>query len=89
MTERPRYIGYNGCWLLATLLFISCAGPKQATQQPMPSDTTSAIDIAPHQQPSQMNRMVANPITGEIPNSFFEAMQKGTRTMSGKPGPNY
>ena len=89
MTERPRYIGYNGCWLLATLLLISCAGPKQATRQPMPSDTTSAIDIAPHQRPSQMNRMVANPITGEIPNSFFEAMQKGSRTMSGKPGPNY
>ncbi|WP_211359422.1 M1 family metallopeptidase [Fodinibius salinus] len=42
-----------------------------------------------HKPPSQMDRAVANDITNEIPSSFFKAIDKNTRTMSGKPGADY
>jgi len=39
--------------------------------------------------PSDLDRVVPNPITGEIPPAFFQAMEQNTRTMSGDPGAGY
>ncbi len=70
--------------VLAAFLFVGCAGPQQTTDE---SQTT--VQEKTTQKPSDMDRMVANPITEEIPNAFFNAADRGTRTMSGKPGENY
>lgn len=75
---------------VAGLLLSGCASSQQTAQEQKPaSDTKEMTDEPPHKRPSKMNRLVANPITNEIPNGFYNAVEKGTRTMSGKPGKNY
>ncbi|WP_441000623.1 M1 family metallopeptidase [Fodinibius sp. SL11] len=70
--------------VFGAFLFVGCAGPKQAAEN---SQTTTKEQVG--KKPSEMDRLVANSITEEIPNAFFDAVDNGTRTMSGKPGENY
>ncbi len=75
---------------VAALILSGCAGSQQTAQEQTPSkDTQQMSDEPPHKRPSQMNRLVANPISNEIPNGFYNAIDNGTRTMSGTPGQNY
>jgi len=75
---------------VAALILSGCAGSQQTAQEQAPKkDTQQMSDEPPHKRPSQMNRMVANPISNEIPNDFYNAIDNGTRTMSGTPGQNY
>lgn len=73
--------------IIISILLAGCATPQQTTEQEQPEQPSMQENL--HQLPSEMNRLVANPINNEIPNSFFRAMEKGTRTLSGKPGNNY
>jgi len=70
--------------VFAAFLFIGCAGPQQTTEDPQSTTEEKAVP-----GPSELDRMVPNPITEEIPNAFFEAVDNGTRTMSGEPGNKY
>jgi hypothetical protein len=76
-------------FLVLTFFLSGCAGSKKMTNEQIPADTTKAMPDGTHQLPSEMNRPVPNPITEEIPNAFYRAVEKGTRTMSGEPGPKY
>ncbi|HKK45224.1 MAG TPA: M1 family metallopeptidase [Balneolaceae bacterium] len=76
--------------LILASLFAGCTTSQQVAVNNQPAiDTTQSQPDGLHQLPSQMNRPVPNPITDEIPNAFFRAINAGTRTMSGKPGTNY
>jgi len=75
---------------VAALILSGCASSQQTAQEQAPKkDTQQMSDEPPHKRPSQMNRLVANPISNEIPNSFYNAIDNRTRTMSGTPGQNY
>ncbi len=65
-------------------LFVGCTGTQQTTEEPQATTQEKAI-----QKPSESDRLVANPISEEIPNAFFNAVENDTRTMSGEPGKNY
>lgn len=69
----------------ATMVFSGCATTQQAAQTEKPQ---SAEDST-HLVPSKLDRAVPNPITSEIPERFYQAVEQGTRTMSGKPGNEY
>ena len=72
------------------LIASGCVPSQQtATQQESQEEKEEMTDELPHKKPSSLNRLVANPITNEIPNSFFNAIDRETRTMSGMPGNNY
>ena len=76
--------------LFLTLVIAGCTGARQAAdRQDSPDETEQATGENLRKLPSQMDRLVANPITNEIPDSFFGAVDRGTRTMSGKPGKKY
>jgi hypothetical protein len=87
LTLRLSYIG------LLVLVFgmMGCSVPSQTTQQnsSSPSAAQAPYDSTAPEVRAGTNRPVANPISGEIPTAFYEAVQKGSRTMSGKPGNNY
>lgn len=68
--------------IILIVLLTGCAGSQQTTQDQQPPRQAEEL-------PSEMDRMVPNPITNEIPESFFDAIDEGTRTMSGKPGSEY
>jgi len=69
--------------VFAAYLLLGCTGPQQTTEEPQ---TTQEKAV---EQPSGLDRLVPNPITEEIPNAFFNAVENDTRTMSGEPGNNY
>ncbi|NGP87587.1 M1 family metallopeptidase [Fodinibius halophilus] len=77
--------------IITLLIFLSsCTGTQQVAEGPQQEDSKqSAQKEKYHKLPSEMDRPVANPITNEIPTSFFNAVELGTRTMSGEPGPDY
>lgn len=68
------------------LLFAGCTGSQQAVSS---DDQSSEPAKEVQKKPSEQDRLSANPITQEIPNAFYSAVDRGTRTMSGKPGDNY
>lgn len=68
-----------------TVFAAGCTGMQQTADEQRSSETVK--EVVP--KPSELDRLVANPITHEIPNAFFNAIDKGTRTMSGTPGKNY
>ena len=70
--------------VFAAYLFVGCTGTQQTTEEPQATTQEKGI-----QKPSELNRLVANPINEEIPNAFFNAVENDTRTMSGEPGKNY
>ncbi|MDZ7658850.1 M1 family metallopeptidase [Fodinibius sp.] len=70
--------------VFAAYLFVGCTGTQQTTEE---SQTTTQEKTV--QPPSELDRLVPNPITEEIPNAFFNAIENDTRTMSGEPGKNY
>jgi len=71
--------------IMVLALFVAgCAGSQQTT-----TDQQTVEQQASNKLPSQLDRLVPNPITNEIPTSFFDAVANGTRTMSGKPGNSY
>ncbi|HET6528487.1 MAG TPA: M1 family metallopeptidase [Balneolaceae bacterium] len=63
-----------------------CATSQQTADQAAQTADTVAEG---HVVPSELNRLVPNPINTDIPDRFFKAVEQGTRTMSGKPGANY
>jgi hypothetical protein len=67
----------------AAFLFAGCTGPQQATEKAKPTQEKTV------QKPSELDRLVPNPITQEIPNAFFNAVENDTRTMYGEPGQDY
>lgn len=69
------------------LIISGCAGAQQAAthKEQSPEQDQEAL----HKLPSELDRMVPNPISNEVPKAFYNAVEKGTRTMSGKPGTNY
>lgn len=72
------------------ILISGCSTSQQATDdQEQMEDSEQSVQEPPHQQPSELNRLVANSITNEIPNAFFDAVDEETRTMSGAPGSDY
>ncbi|WP_372637356.1 M1 family metallopeptidase [Fodinibius sp.] len=76
----------------AVLTFTGCAGSQQARtneQQAPGSEEKQFADGPLSTNPSELNRMVPNAITGEIPQTFFQAINRDTRTMSGEPGSDY
>ncbi|WP_138431561.1 M1 family metallopeptidase [Fodinibius saliphilus] len=76
--------------IMLFVFFSGCTGMQQATDAPQNEDTSQQGQQEKfHKLPSEMNRSVANPISNEIPTSFFNAVELDTRTMSGKPGPDY
>jgi len=77
--------------VLLTVLFTACASTQQTTQPQTDTkeQATSAKTQSEHKPPSQLDRLVPNPINNEIPNAYYQAVDNGTRTMSGKPGKNY
>lgn len=66
-------------------LLAGCTGTQQTTTEQQSSDT----EKAKIKKPSELDRLVPNPITEEIPQAFFNAINNDTRTMSGEPGDNY
>lgn len=80
----------TACIVLA-LLLAGCTGTQQTTaDNETGADTTAnSPENSLATVPSKLNRLVPNPIGNEIPNSFYHAVDQGTRTMSGKPGKNY
>lgn len=64
----------------------SCATTQEAGQpdQPATAGTNNQATI-----PAELNRPVPNPVANEIPPGFYQAVENGTRTMSGEPGPKY
>lgn len=68
------------------LAFSGCATTQQATDQDV--KTEPAVSDTSENLPGQ-DRPVPNPITTEIPNAFYSAVETGTRTMSGEPGAEY
>jgi hypothetical protein len=76
--------------LASALLFSGCGTSQQTTDnQKQTEDSEQSVKEASHKRPSEFNRLVANPITNEIPNAFFNAVDEETRTMSGQPGTDY
>lgn len=75
----------------AITTFSGCAGSQQATttEQQAPESGDQAVEERLTKKPSELDRMVPNPITGEIPPAFFQAIDQNTRTMSGKPDTDY
>ncbi len=71
--------------VVIVFVFAGCT----ATQQTADDQTSEQNQEEQTQLPSELDRMVPNPITNEIPNAFFQAMEEGTRTMSGEPGADY
>lgn len=72
------------------LIITGCTGAQTTTQQNASADQSKRVtEEVLDKKPSALDRLVPNPITNEIPNSFYGAVKKGTRTMSGKPGKNY
>ncbi len=65
-------------------LLAGCTGTQQTADS---QESEKKASVVP--KPSELNRQVANPITDEIPNAFFDAVDNETRTMSGQPGDNY
>lgn len=64
-----------------------CATSQQAADQA--ASKTADATAEGHVVPSELNRLVPNPINTDIPDRFFKAVEQGTRTMSGKPGADY
>lgn len=90
----PSNLFHNYVVVFLTLLGIllaGCTGPQQTTvDQEQQADTTSQEKQEQlHKPPSEMDRLVPNPVSNEIPNSFYSAVEEETRTMSGKPGNDY
>lgn len=76
--------------IILTMFLSACATSQQTTaDQKQSDDTEQTTQKDLHNVPSEMDRLVANPITDEIPNAFFNAVDQNTRTMSGKPGEDY
>ena len=74
---------------LILLLFMGgCATSEKGNRQqsPKPSMRDNASD---HALLTNLDRPVPNPINDEIPDNFYKAVEKNTRTMSGKPGTEY
>lgn len=71
--------------IVGALLLAGCAGSQQISQEGQSESETSPSSEAATAQ----NRLAVNPITNEIPDAFFNAVEMGTRTMSGKPGKDY
>lgn len=69
------------------LLITGCTGPRQVADQETQKNAEETLPL--DQKPAELNRLIPNPITNEIPNAFYTAVEQGTRTMSGKPGDNY
>ncbi|MDX1585839.1 MAG: M1 family metallopeptidase, partial [Balneolaceae bacterium] len=75
--------------ILSLLVFAGCATTKTGADNP---DSTNMQDVettAENASPYEIDRPVPNAIDEEIPNAFYQAYSKGTRTFSGKPGSNY
>lgn len=71
---------------IALFTISGCTGPQQAAKTDQaPEQTAQAMK----QEPDKMDRLVPNPITNEIPQAFYQAIDRETRTMSGKPGSGY
>lgn len=77
--------------MILAMLVAGCAGSQQtaADQETESTEQQTTEQKTYHKLPSEMDRMVPNAITNEIPNAFFDAIDNGTRTMSGKPGADY
>lgn len=74
----------------AVLILSGCSTSQQTTKDDQRSpEQNKMMEQESHQRPSDMDRMVPNPITNEIPPTFFKAVEGETRTMSGKPGADY
>ena len=88
---KPTYFPIKMLSLVLALALTGCATSQQTTTaEPEEADTAQdTVQQSMHQRPSEMNRFVPNPITTEIPNAFYAAAERGTRTLSGKPGDDY
>jgi hypothetical protein len=86
----PKAGQFTTLWIVLALLLSGCSTSQQTTDdRQQPQDSEKPAKQAQHKPPSELDRLVANPITNEIPNSFFNAVHNQTRTMSGKPGSDY
>lgn len=73
-------------WLIAALVVLSaggCAPAAAPTAAPTPGTGTPAGEVAA----SAIERPLPNPVTP--PRGFRQAVERGTRTETGAPGPNY
>nr|WP_286670549.1 M1 family metallopeptidase [Fodinibius salsisoli] len=76
--------------VISAFVISGCTGSKQTTTSDTPSTQPDTAMIQEgHALPSEMNRLVPNPITNEISPTFFRAVDQETRTMSGVPGKDY
>lgn len=75
--------------MVLCIFLTGCAGSQQAASDSRQQEKPAPKQDELHKLPSKMNRMVPNPISNEIPNAFYRAVERNTRTMSGQPGSNY
>lgn len=71
----------------SVVIFSSCAGSSQTVRQPAPepaSQSTTDRELL-----TNLDRAVPNSINSEVPQNFYDAIENGTRTTSGKPGGDY
>lgn len=73
--------------LFTALLLSACATSNQPGQQPAPEQTPQVNNE--REELTNLDRAVPNTISNEIPAYFYEAIENGTRTASGKPGGDY
>lgn len=88
--QSPKISQFTTLLMILALIFSGCSTSQQTTDDRQQiEDSEQSVKETPHKRPSELDRLVANPITNEIPNSFFNAVDNQTRTMSGTPGTNY
>ncbi|HEX6981583.1 MAG TPA: M1 family metallopeptidase [Balneolaceae bacterium] len=89
MLKLPTFFKKLTPLIVATaFVFSGCATSQQAADQTAQTTDTATAPEA-HVVPSELNRLVPNPITTDVPERFYNAVEQGTRTMSGKPGTDY
>ncbi len=71
---------------LCLMILGGCASTQPDTLEEQDTADSVAVDST---FPYLSDRPVPNPISHEIPPSFYRAVEKGTRTHSGEPGPRY
>jgi hypothetical protein len=91
MPQPSTFLKTLSLWTVLSAFIISgCTGSKQSLESESSStQPDTEMTKEGHALPSELNRLVPNPITEEISPTFFNAVDQGSRTMSGMPGNDY